>query len=150
MAGPDFVAKWGPRAVTDLFTYIVQTMPPTSPGVLGEQGTLEAVTEARARAISAQGPADQASAENVLTGALKSLFAVAESYPPQCGGRGGFPVLVGSSPAFTHGLRHGALEALNAVDRGSVEGASSYLRFRQLLLPTGLGTAFKVLRLERS
>ena len=46
-----------------------------------ERGTLEAVTEARARAINAQGPADQASAENGLTGALKSLFAVAESYP---------------------------------------------------------------------
>ena len=27
----------------------------------------------------------------------------------RCGGRGGFPVLVGSSPAFTHGLRHGAI-----------------------------------------
>ena len=46
-----------------------------------ERGTLEAVTEARAQAIGAQGPADQAAAENVLTGALKSLFAVAESYP---------------------------------------------------------------------
>ena len=46
-----------------------------------EQGTLEAVTEARARAIQAQGPVEQASAENALTGALTSLFAVAESYP---------------------------------------------------------------------
>jgi LemA protein len=46
-----------------------------------ERGTLEAVTQARAQAISAQGPANQATAENVLTGALKSLFAVAESYP---------------------------------------------------------------------
>ena len=46
-----------------------------------ERGTLEAVTEARAVAISAQGPAEQANAENVLTAALKSLFAVAESYP---------------------------------------------------------------------
>jgi LemA protein len=46
-----------------------------------ERGTLEAVTEARVRAINAQGPADQASAENALTSALKSLFAVAESYP---------------------------------------------------------------------
>ena len=46
-----------------------------------ERGTLDAVTEARDRAISAQGPADQASAETALTGALKSLFAVAESYP---------------------------------------------------------------------
>jgi LemA protein len=46
-----------------------------------EQGTLEAVTEARARALNAQDPADQASAEGMLTGALKSLFVVAESYP---------------------------------------------------------------------
>jgi LemA protein len=46
-----------------------------------ERGTLEAVTEARARAIGAQGPADQASAENALTGTLRSLFAVSESYP---------------------------------------------------------------------
>jgi LemA protein len=46
-----------------------------------ERGTLEAVTDARAQAISAQGPADQASAENALTGALRSLFAVSESYP---------------------------------------------------------------------
>src|SRR5687768_1053330 len=40
VAGPDFRAKWGPQAVNDLFTYIVQTMPPTSPGSLGEQGSL--------------------------------------------------------------------------------------------------------------
>jgi LemA protein len=46
-----------------------------------EQGTLEAVAEARARAISAHGLADQGPAENALTGALKSLFAVVESYP---------------------------------------------------------------------
>ena len=41
MQGADFRAKWGPRAVNELFTYLVQTMPPTSPGALGEQGTLE-------------------------------------------------------------------------------------------------------------
>jgi LemA protein len=46
-----------------------------------EGGTLEAVTEARGRAIDARGPADQAAAEGALTGALKSLFAVTESYP---------------------------------------------------------------------
>ena len=38
--GVDFRAKWGPRAVNELFTYLVQTMPPTNPGALGEQGTL--------------------------------------------------------------------------------------------------------------
>jgi LemA protein len=46
-----------------------------------ERGTLDAVTEARARAVGAHGPVDQGSAEGALTGALKSLFAVVESYP---------------------------------------------------------------------
>ena len=46
-----------------------------------EKGTFEAVTQARANAIAAQGPAEQARAENQITGALKSLFAVSEAYP---------------------------------------------------------------------
>jgi LemA protein len=46
-----------------------------------EKAVFENVTEARSRAMSAQGPADQAQAENVVTSALKSLFAVAEAYP---------------------------------------------------------------------
>jgi LemA protein len=46
-----------------------------------ERGTLEAVVSARAKAMSAQGPAERAQAENALTGTLKSLFALAEAYP---------------------------------------------------------------------
>jgi LemA protein len=46
-----------------------------------EKGTFEAVTQARANAINATGVAQQAQAENVITSALKSLFAVAEAYP---------------------------------------------------------------------
>ena len=48
-----------------------------------EQDTLTAVTQARAAAIDAgkQGPQAQAEAENVLTGTLKTLFAVTENYP---------------------------------------------------------------------
>jgi LemA protein len=46
-----------------------------------ERQTFESVTKARAAAINAQGVADQAQAENQITGALKSLFAVAEAYP---------------------------------------------------------------------
>ncbi|MBM3661120.1 MAG: LemA family protein [Actinobacteria bacterium] len=49
-----------------------------------ERQTLEAVTQARANAINAQqsgNMAEQAQAENMLTGTLKSLFAVAEAYP---------------------------------------------------------------------
>ena len=53
-------------------------------GYMGfEQSVLENVTKARADAVSAgaQGPAQQAAAENVLTGTLRSLFAVVENYP---------------------------------------------------------------------
>lgn len=46
-----------------------------------ESGVFERVTQARAQAMNAQSPADHAKAENMLTGALKSLFAVAENYP---------------------------------------------------------------------
>lgn len=46
-----------------------------------ERETLDAVISARNRATQAQGPADQAAAENMLTGALGRLFALAEAYP---------------------------------------------------------------------
>jgi len=46
-----------------------------------ERGTLEAVIQARNMAVSAKTVGERAEAENVLTGALKSLFAVAEAYP---------------------------------------------------------------------
>ena len=46
-----------------------------------ERGTLEAVTQARNAAVSAAGPEAQAKAENMLTGALRQLFALSEAYP---------------------------------------------------------------------
>lgn len=46
-----------------------------------ESSVFEKVTEARANALNAQGVQETAQAENMLEGALKSLFAVAESYP---------------------------------------------------------------------
>jgi LemA protein len=46
-----------------------------------ERGTLDEVVKARNTAMTAQGPAQQAAAENMLTGALRQLFAVAEAYP---------------------------------------------------------------------
>jgi LemA protein len=46
-----------------------------------EQETLAKVIEARGKAMSAQGVAAVADAENQLTGALKSLFALVENYP---------------------------------------------------------------------
>lgn len=46
-----------------------------------ERETLEAVIQARNVAVNAQGVEAKGQAENVLTGALKSLFALAEAYP---------------------------------------------------------------------
>ncbi|MDQ7018519.1 MAG: LemA family protein [Robiginitomaculum sp.] len=46
-----------------------------------EKDTLEAVINARNAAMNAGTVADQAAAENMLTGALKSLFALSEAYP---------------------------------------------------------------------
>ena len=46
-----------------------------------ESGTLEAVTQARTAAMAATTPEARAEAENMLTGALKTLFAVSEAYP---------------------------------------------------------------------
>ncbi|RMH30962.1 MAG: LemA family protein [Candidatus Hydrogenedentota bacterium] len=46
-----------------------------------ERQTLEKVIQARAMAMQATGVAEKAEAENILTGTLKSLFALAEAYP---------------------------------------------------------------------
>ena len=46
-----------------------------------EKETLEGVIAARQQAIDASGVAEQAQAENMLSGALRQLFALSESYP---------------------------------------------------------------------
>jgi len=46
-----------------------------------ESSVFEKVTEARSQLMNAQTPGQKAEADNVLSGALKSLFAVAEAYP---------------------------------------------------------------------
>ena len=62
----------------DLIPNLVETVK----GVMKfEQTTLTQVIEARNKAVSAQGIADKAVQENVLTGALRQLFALVENYP---------------------------------------------------------------------
>jgi len=46
-----------------------------------EKGTFENIAKLRSQAMQANSPEDRAAAENQLSGALKSLFAVAENYP---------------------------------------------------------------------
>ena len=62
----------------DLIPNLIETVK----GYAGhESQTFSTVTEMRTRAMNAQTPAEHAEAENMLTGALKSLFAVSENYP---------------------------------------------------------------------
>lgn len=62
----------------DLIPNLVETV---KGYVKHEKGVLENVTKARSALMSASSIKEKAGAENMLTGALKSLFAVAESYP---------------------------------------------------------------------
>lgn len=63
---------------TDLIPNLIETV---KGYVKHERETLESVTKARTALMNAGNAKDAAQADNMLTGALKSLFAVAESYP---------------------------------------------------------------------
>ena len=63
---------------TDLIPNLVNTVKGYA---AHETGVFEKVTEARLAIMNANGVAESAQAENMLEGALKSLFAVAEAYP---------------------------------------------------------------------
>lgn len=63
---------------TDLIPNLVETVKGYAKH---EKGVFEEVTKARSALMKADTPAKSAEANNMLTGALKSLFAVAENYP---------------------------------------------------------------------
>ncbi len=63
---------------TDLIPNLVETVKGYA---AHERETLDAVTRARGAVMNAEGPGAKAEADNLLSGTLKSLFAVAEAYP---------------------------------------------------------------------
>jgi LemA protein len=76
-------AAWGQVGVQlarrhDLVPNLVETVK----GYAGHERTaLDSVVQARSAAVSAQGPAEQARAENALSAALRGLLAITEAYP---------------------------------------------------------------------
>ena len=82
-----------------------------------ERGTLDAVTQARTRAVAAQsaGPAQRAQAENELTTALRGLTVAVEAYP-QLQASGGFRDLQGQLATIEEAVQN-SRRYYNAVVR---------------------------------
>ena len=80
-----------------------------------EEETLQRVVQARSAAMAATGPAERGEAENMLTGALKSIFALSESYP-QLQAAEGFRDLQASLANLEDGIQK-ARRYYNAVVR---------------------------------
>jgi alcohol dehydrogenase (cytochrome c) len=119
VAGPDFIAKWGSRAVNELFTYVVQTMPPTNPGSLGEAGTLEVT----AYLLQINGAlAGQQPLTATRSTPMKALLGQppAPAPGPTTGGRGATPLVLGAGTGA--GQERGGASANRGVTvRGEVK-----------------------------
>src|SRR5918995_4652782 len=120
VAGPDFTAKWGPRAVNELFTYLVQTMPPTNPGALGEEGTLEVT----AYLLQINGaPAGQQPLTATVSTPMNALLTGqprAQAPASTGGGRGATPPVLGAGTGAGQ-ARGGASANPGVTVRGEVK-----------------------------
>ena len=119
VAGPDFIAKWGSRAVNELFSYVVQSMPPTNPGSLGEAGTLDVT----AYLLQINGAlAGQQPLTATRSTPMKALLGQpsAPAPGPTTGGRGATPLVLGAGTAA--GQERGGAPANRGVTvRGEVK-----------------------------
>ena len=102
----------------DLIPNLVETVK----GYAGhEKETLERVIQARNMAMGAKSVSEQAQAENFLTGALKSLFAVSEAYPDLKANRRGATSLRWLRALLDHGVEvHGQVVVCPGVNDGDV------------------------------
>jgi len=89
-----------------------------------EKGTFENIAKFRSQAMQATTPADKAQAEGQLSGALKSLFAVAENYP-QLQASQEFTALQGSLNSIEDNIQN-ARRYYNAVVRDYNTRAQSF------------------------
>ena len=118
LAGGTFMLKWGPKMVSELFGEILQTMPPTAPGSLGEAAALNATAYILQRNGSRAG-------QQALTGSTSApIRTVANGQAPSGnpqGGRGG-----GNAPPMAIGAgsgngRGGASVAHGVTVQGEVK-----------------------------
>src|SRR6266850_2107556 len=123
VAGPDFTAKWGPRAVNELFTYLVQAMPPANPGSLGEAGTLEVTAyllQVNGAPVGRQPlTATVSTPINALLTGQPRAQSPASTAAGRAGGRSGMPPVLGAGTAAGPG-RGGAAANRGVTVRGEV------------------------------
>ena len=121
VVGPDFSAKWGPRATNELFTYLVQTMPPTNPGALGEEGTLNVTAYLLQINGAPAGP--QALTPRVETPLNALMTGQAPAPAPAGGGRGRGAGGRGAAPPLVMGAGTAARGQGGDANRGvTVQG----------------------------
>jgi alcohol dehydrogenase (cytochrome c) len=97
LAGGTFMLKWGPKMVSELFGEILQNMPPTNPGSLGEPAALNATAFLLERNGAQPGPQTLSGSAAVLIRTVANGQAPAGNTPAQGrGGRGGGSMVVGA------------------------------------------------------
>jgi alcohol dehydrogenase (cytochrome c) len=90
LAGGTFMLKWRPKMVSELFGVILQTMPPTNPGSLGEAAALSSTAYILQRNGAQAGPQALAAGLATQIGAIATGQAPPAAAPAQGrGGRGG-------------------------------------------------------------
>jgi len=112
LAGGSFLLKWRPRMVSELFGEIIQNMPPTNPGSLGETAALNATAYILQRNGVPAGSRALAAGETTQVGTVATGQAPA-AQPAQGGGRGGRGAAAVSIPVLGAG---------GSQNRGAAEG----------------------------
>ena len=95
LAGGTFLLKWRPKMVSELFGEILQSMPPTNPGSLGEASVLQVTAYILQRNGAQTGPQELTAGVATPIGAIATGQAPPGNAPAQGrGGRGGAPSMV--------------------------------------------------------
>jgi len=96
LAGGTFMLKWRTRMVSELFGEIVQNMPPTNPGSLGEAAALSATAYILERNGAPAGQRTLTAGETALISAVATGRPPAANAQAQGGGRGGGSMVLGA------------------------------------------------------